>query len=475
MHKILYRPIVVITLALGMLIIFQLLALGSITWRNLNRIDKIKQDIAQSHELEQITFNILNAAKNPEKNAHQAIKNKEEFHTKLIKLFASPHGEEKETEVLLEKIKSLFLNIEQGKQHEIGEVLAVVENILNLQRANEEKLLLAVYDDSRLELNFAVFLPVAILFPVLLFGVFYFRRQILFPLNSLEQLLTRLTKGEMQPFEENRKEPLLQPLFNSYNRLIKRLGELEEEHLTHTQTLEREVRNATHALLEQSHSLARSERLAAVGELAASAAHELRNPLAGIQAALENMTVECEDLEMGQRLKLVGEEIKRLTSRLNHLLAYSKHQPEPAQTVDISKLVHELLTLLKYQVNENIQFVYSIPTGIEFKLPETEFRQALLNLLLNSVHELGKKGGAINLDIHKQKDSLKIKITDNGKGFPKTILEQGIRPFTSYHESGTGLGLLMVLRFARSLGGQLDLSNDSEGHACVELNIPQGL
>lgn len=475
MHNILYRPIFVITLVLGILIMLELLALGSLTWRNLNRIDKIKQDIAQGHELEQLTFEILNTTNSPEGKNSGSVKGKAEFHNKLIKLFASPQAEEKDTEILLDKIKSLFLNIEQGNEHEIREVLTVLQNILNLQRANEEKLLLEVYDDSRLELNYAVFLPVVILLPVILFGLFYFRRQILSPLTSLEQLLARLTKGEMQPIDENRNEPLLQPLFSSYNRLIKRLAELEEEHLSHTQTLEHEVRNATHALLEQSHSLARSERLAAVGELAASAAHELRNPLAGIQAALENMTVECEDQDMGQRLKLVGEEIKRLTSRLNHLLAYSKHQPEPAQTVDISKLAHELLTLLKYQVNENINFVYSIPSGIEFKLPETEFRQALLNLLLNSVQELGKKGGNINLDIQKQNASLKVKITDNGNGFPKILLEQGIRPFTSYRENGTGLGLLMVLRFARSLGGQLDLSNNSHGHACVELNIPQGI
>jgi signal transduction histidine kinase len=278
----------------------------------------------------------------------------------------------------------------------------------------------------------------------------------------------------MQPME-NRNDPLMQPLFNSYNRLTRRLAELEEEHITYTQTLERNIRQATHALLEQSHSLARSERLAAVGELAASAAHELRNPLAGIQAALENMCGECKDLEIAQRLPLVSSEIKRLTHRLNDLLAYSKQQPEAPKVVDISKVIGELLTLLKFQVNENIKFIYSIPPNLKSVLPETEFRQALLNLLLNSVQELGKQGGTINLCINKPHDYLNVEVTDSGNGFPDTLLEQGIRSFASYKDQGTGLGLSMVLRFARSLGGQLSLINDSQGHACATLTLPTGV
>jgi len=475
MHKILYRPIVVISLVLGMLVMVELLALGSITWRNLSRIDNIKQDIIQGHELEQLVFDLLNA---PTSDSGEKIKpspEQTELHKKITHFFANRQSGENDTGALLDEIKPFLLNIEQGKHQDIAQVLLVSQKILNLQRSNEEKLLTQVYQDSRLELNFAIFIPVVVLLPAFLLGIVFFRRQILSPLIALEQLLKRLTDGEMQPIAENRKDPLMQPLFSSYNRLIRRLAELEEEHTSYTQTLEREIRSATHTLLEQSHTLARSERLAAVGELAASAAHELRNPLAGIQAALENMCSECKDPEIAQRLPLVSAEIKRLTHRLNDLLAYSKQQPETAKVIDISKLVNELLTLLKYQVNENIKLIYSIPPNLQSMLPETEFRQALLNLLLNSVQELGKQGGTINLYINKQVDNLKVEVYDSGQGFPEILLEQGVRPFASYREHGTGLGLSMVLRFARSLGGQLRLNNDSQGHACATLILPVGL
>lgn len=474
MHKILYRPIMVISFVLGMLVLAELLALGSITWRNLNRIDNIKQDIVQGHELEQLVFDLINAPMLAKGLKTEPALEKSELHKKIALFIANRQPDENGTGALLDKIKPLLLHIEEGNRQDIGQLLLISQQILNLQRSNEEKLLTQVYEDSSLELNFAVVIPLAVLLPVFLLGIVFFKRQILSPLNDLEQLLKRLTGGEMQPIAENRKDPLMQPLFKSYNRLIRRLAELEEEHITHTQTLEREIRHATHALLEQSHTLARSERLAAVGELAASTAHELRNPLAGIQAALENMCIECEDPEIAQRLPLVSAEIKRLTQRLNDLLAYSKQQPEAAKTVDLPKLVGDLLTLLKYQVNENIRLIYSIPPHLQFTLPETEFRQALLNLLLNSAQELGKQGGTINLSISKLDNRLEVEVCDTGKGFPPTLLEQGIRPFASYRDNGTGLGLAMALRFARSLGGQLNLTNDSQGHACAKLILPAG-
>jgi signal transduction histidine kinase len=472
MHKILYRPIVVISLVLGMLVMLELFALGSITWRNLYRIDKIKQDIVQEHELEQLVLDILNAPVHATGEENRQSQKNADLHNKISHFLANRPAEDNGAGILLDKIKSLFQNIEEGKPQDLSQVLLVSQNILNLQRENEEKLLTQVYHDSNLELNFAVFIPIVVLLPAFLLGIVFFRRQILSPLNALEQLLKRLTDGEMTPIDENRKEPLMQPVFASYNRLIRRLEELEEEHLTHTQTLEREIRNATHALLEQSHTLARSERLAAVGELAASTAHELRNPLAGIQAALENMCGECEDQELTKRIRLVSAETKRLTHHLNDLLAISKQQPETVKPVDVTKLVNELLTLLKYQVNENVKLICTIPPNLQSMLPETEFRQALLNLLMNSIHELGKQGGTISVHINKERDSFKVEVYDSGHGFPKELLEQGIRPFASYHEHGTGLGLSMVLRFARSLGGQLNLKNDSQGHACVTLTLP---
>lgn len=472
MHKILYRPIIVISVVLGVFVTVELAALGGMTWRNLLRIDKIKQDIEQGHALEQLMFELLQNQLLEASGVTPPAQAQSDMHQKIIHFFATQHSPETAADDLPKKVETLFFNAEQGAHQDTLKALQVAQEVLELQRQEEQKLLQQLHANSKLELNFAVIIPVAVLLCLLLFGMHFLRRRVMKPLDALEGLLSRLIDGEMQPIAEQTAEPLMQPLFNSYNRLIRRLAELEAEHMSHTQTLEQEIRNATHTLLEQSHTLARAERLAAVGEIAASAAHELRNPLAGIQAALENMRGDCQDADMAERLQLVSAETKRLSQRLNDLLAHSKHQPESAKHVDMARLVSELLTLLKYQVNENINLLYTIPPHLHPILPETEFRQALLNLLLNSIQELDKQGGTVKLQIKPQQDNLLIEVRDSGPGFPKTLLEQGIRPFASYREHGTGLGLSMVQRFARSLGGHLILKNDPEGHACATLSLP---
>lgn len=123
------------------------------------------------------------------------------------------------------------------------------------------------------------------------------------------------------------------------------------------------------------------------------------------------------------------------------------------------------MTLLKYQVKENISLQYQLEENVIVFLPESELRQALLNLLLNAIQSIGTGEGRVNLQVEHQANKLIIMIRDTGAAFPDTLLEQGIRPFASYKEKGTGLGLPMVQRFAKSYGGSLKLKNDSLGYA----------
>ena len=135
MHKILYRPIAVISLVLGMLVMAELLALGSITWRNLNRIDNIKQDIIQGHELEQLVFDLINA---PIQASGATIINNEEkntdLHERISHFFINRQTDEDGTGALLNEIKALLMNVEAGKRQDIAQVLLVSQKILNQQR-----------------------------------------------------------------------------------------------------------------------------------------------------------------------------------------------------------------------------------------------------------------------------------------------------------------------------------------------------
>ncbi|MGR9053949.1 MAG: sensor histidine kinase [Gammaproteobacteria bacterium] len=468
MNKILYRPIIVISATLGLFIMIELVALGSITWRNLQRIDTIKQDIAYGHQLQQLIFELYQHHLQSPKARHDPVQLNQ-----IIESLQEHYPTAQETQELINKSRNLLLTgNDQDYRQELMGTLLLAGVFFNQRIGEEEQLLSHVYSDSELELNFAIIIPALAFLMLFLLNLRFLRNKIMAPLDDLKRLLSRLVEGEMLPIEDGNIEPMLQPLFTNYNRLIIRLCELEQEHANHRQLLEQEVRNATHTLLEQSHSLARAERLAAIGELAASAAHELRNPLAGIQAALKNMHNECTDPDLSERLELVSNETKRLTSRLNELLAFSKHAPEKAKAVDLTTLLNELLTLLKYQAGSNVALELHVTSDKRPVLPESELRHALLNLLLNAIQELSNQTGKVMVDVFGTDGQISISVQDTGPGFPGTLLTQGIRPFASTHEYGTGLGLSMVQRFTKANNGQLTLNNNEEGHACATLSFP---
>jgi two-component system NtrC family sensor kinase len=107
-------------------------------------------------------------------------------------------------------------------------------------------------------------------------------------------------------------------------------------------------------------------------------------------------------------------------------------------------------------------------------LPDALFRQALLNLLLNAQQALGERGGRVTIEAFVIDGWLRLSICDNGPGFPEDLLESGIRAFVTHRAEGIGLGLSMVQRFARALGGRLRLSNLAPHGACVTLDLPCG-
>jgi signal transduction histidine kinase len=226
-------------------------------------------------------------------------------------------------------------------------------------------------------------------------------------------------------------------------------------------------------LLEQQRNLARAERLAVTGEFAASVAHELRNPLAGLQMTLANLRNEIDDAELRERVDLMINEVGRLTRLLNQLLDSARHEPEAPQSVHLAELVDEILSLHRYQLAPKMRLENHVDPAVVCDLPADRLRQALLNLMINAGLAMAGKGGLISIDATCEGSSLRITVTDDGPGFPAEILTGGVRPFFSTREQGTGLGLAVVRRFVRDLGGTLELANLEPHGARVTLILPR--
>jgi signal transduction histidine kinase len=230
--------------------------------------------------------------------------------------------------------------------------------------------------------------------------------------------------------------------------------------------------SAADALLEQHETLARTDRMAAVGEMAGGLAHEIRNPLAGIQMSLENLRKDAADPEIRERIDPPIAELGRLARLLNRYLSPLRHAPEPVTSVNVSELVEDLCTLLRYRLPENVSLGSAIDGDITWMLPKDRIRQSLLNLVLNAMHAIGDEEGKIAISVERNAERLAICVDDDGPGFPEELLEGPLRRFETHSEEGTGLGLAMVRRVAEDLGGDLMLENRDPRGARVRLVLP---
>ncbi len=459
--------------ALLVLLLFALVILVGMIWRNLERVDSLGSYVSYWHRVQAANQSMKKALMDHlsdrialDRSQMLGLSNR--VHA-LVDL--GGHLDPETPEKLLAVERSLVEGESQAPdvlQGRLLSAMAIMNSALDDEVSLREEALADISRDTRYEVAMASVTLAAIL----LFSWIFFRLRILAPLHDLRELLLRLAEEDFRPMDTQHLDPLLLPVFNSYNEIVKGLGELEAAKRLHAESLEAEVRAATQALLEQQRSLAQAERLAAVGEMAAGVAHELRNPLAGIQMSCVNLRSEIENPDQAARLDLIIAELKRMARLLTQLLEQSKQAPAPSQPCDVSALVRELVALARYQIPAQVELDYRVPEALICRVPESGVRQVLLNLVLNASQAIDTQQGRICIEVARESEWLQIKVFDDGPGFSDELLRGGVRPFASGRPQGTGLGLAIVQRTMRESGGQMKLSNLEPRGACVTLELP---
>ncbi|MEQ1635311.1 MAG: HAMP domain-containing sensor histidine kinase [Methylococcales bacterium] len=476
------RPLQHRALAFLVLLLLALGTLGGMIWRNLHHFNAVLSHVNYSHSVQNVSVELQQTL--IEYLTESIPVAFPEILTKTIAalnktiaemdaLIADDSLLSATTRTSMENIRQLLGSIGNldkiEKNTQLLNALKSMTIALNDEVLARDHLLEKISHDTETELYMASFTLMAIL----IVAVLFLYRRLLLPLNDLNQLLQRLTEESYTPFATDHLDPLILPVFKSYNEMVKHLAVLEEANRSHAQSLQKEVRLATQALLEQQVSLARAERLAAIGEVAAELAHEIRNPLAGIQMAFSNLRREINDPQQCERMELIGSELKRLTKLSNDMLDQSRHSPEQVSQFDIAILIRDLVALTRYQVPEVIQLTIDTPPHLMVNLPESGLRQALLNLLLNAADAMEGAAGAVNVQAFQDELGVHINVRDEGSGFSQDMLDNGIRPFRTSRQRGTGLGLSMVQRFVKDVGGTIKLSNQQPLGACVSVVLPK--
>lgn len=218
-----------------------------------------------------------------------------------------------------------------------------------------------------------------------------------------------------------------------------------------------------------------SEKLAAVGTLAAGLAHEIRNPLNGAHLQLRVLERRVGKLggegQFAEPINVVQGEIKRLSRLVDEFLSFARPTEIHASQVDLCEIVRLVAELEHPTASRNqIDIVVHAPTDpVAISGDREKLEQVLLNLVRNAV-EAGHAGGKVDIRVEPNDTSVRVVVADDGDGIPRENLERIFEPFFSTKPNGTGLGMAICHSLVSLHGGEMRVR--SEHGTEIELELP---
>ena len=253
----------------------------------------------------------------------------------------------------------------------------------------------------------------------------------------------------------------------AYSDVTDRLQQSHDQVLATVQQLSEE-------LGEKNRLLERKQRLAALGEMAAGLAHEIRNPLGGIQLYASMLAKDVEDRPASHSMVLkISKGVKHLESLVGQFLQFSREMTATTVKTDLAEIVRaavELATPARDSKAANV--VVNGPEMLPIVADPLLLGQAMLNLVLNAIDAIDN-AGTVTIDFGQDSEASQFRfiVTDNGPGIPQDILDRIFNPFFTTKDTGTGLGLSIVHRVVEAHDGSIIATNVDGGGARFEVRI----
>ncbi|MCJ7600056.1 MAG: ATP-binding protein [Desulfobulbaceae bacterium] len=223
-----------------------------------------------------------------------------------------------------------------------------------------------------------------------------------------------------------------------------------------------------------------SEKMAAIGEMAAGIAHELRNPLAAISGAAQVLEDDFEpDTSSRSLMNIIVRECDRLEETISQFLEFSKPATPEKSWLSIQGIAQESCDLLTQSRNWDDRFTVKtlIPANLDCWADARQVKQMILNLMENARNAMEQTGGTITVlasEITEDgQEKTLLQVADSGPGIAEKFIDQIFEPFFTTRENGTGLGLAIVRQLVESHGGQVWMENNKkEGGAVFSFTLP---
>jgi two-component system sensor histidine kinase AtoS len=232
-------------------------------------------------------------------------------------------------------------------------------------------------------------------------------------------------------------------------------------------------------------ALQRAEQLVVVGEMAAGLAHEIKNPLAGIKVSIEVLTA---DLELAQEdkevFRRIVDEINRIEALLKNLLNYAMPPRPQFALTDVNQIIASAIKAAEFSLKspaqkpdskskKDVRFIRNLGDDLpQIVADASQLQQVMLNLLLNAIHAVQEGGSILVKTVENAGDSIRIVISDSGKGIDAADIDKIFQPFFTSKAKGTGLGLSICKRLIEQHNGSIRATRNSDGGLAFTIELP---
>lgn len=306
------------------------------------------------------------------------------------------------------------------------------------------------------------------------------------PVNELHRGTQRIARGDMDGRIEVRGRHELAELAEEFNRMAAEVKSARAEVTDWSRRLEDKVVEKTDELRRAQRQVVHMERMASLGKLAATVAHEINNPLSGILGTARLLERELADhdlpeeaaREMSEHLRLIAHECVRCGGIVRNLLLFARQSGGDMGPVDVNQVAERSLMLMRHHLE-----IHGIELRRELLASDTEvvgdgaqLEQALLALLVNAVEAMtGTEGGVLTFRIEGGPEAVTFHVGDTGVGIHPDALPHIFEPFfsTKNQESGVGLGLAVLYGIVERHGGTVTVDSEPGRGTTFHVRVPR--
>ncbi|AXM88121.1 two-component sensor histidine kinase [Anoxybacillus ayderensis] len=218
-----------------------------------------------------------------------------------------------------------------------------------------------------------------------------------------------------------------------------------------------------------------AQKLELIGTLAASTAHEIRNPLAGIKGFIQLLSEKHKDNESQLYFSVIQNEITRINDIVNEFLILGKPTAQKLEMCDLNHIVQSIHPMIESQAHFH-NVIYSFQRAdvpLPIRCSKDHLKQVVLNLAKNAIEAM-PHGGELTISLEKQGNFGILHVKDTGIGIPKHVSDKLFQPFVTSKQTGTGLGLVVCKRIIDMHEGTIDIHSIEKKGTTITVRFPLG-